>query len=75
MSYMFYNCGGLASIYVGSGWNKDNVYYSSRMFTQCKNLSGGEGTAYDDAYTDKAYARIDGGTANSGYFTDIANKP
>ena len=75
MSYMFYNCGGLASIYVGSGWNKDNVYYSSRMFTQCKNLSGGEGTAYDDAYTDKAYARIDGGTANPGYFTDIADKP
>lgn len=75
MSHMFHNCGGLASIYVGSGWNKDNVYYSSRMFTQCKNLSGGEGTAYDDAYTDKAYARIDGGTANPGYFTDIADKP
>ena len=75
MSYMFYNCGGLASIYVGSGLNKDNVYYSSRMFTLCKNLSGGEGTAYDDAYTDKAYARIDGGTANPGYFTDIADKP
>ena len=75
MSYMFYNCGGLASIYAGSGWNKDNVYYSSRMFTLCKNLSGREGTAYDDAYTDKAYARIDGGTANPGYFTDIADKP
>ena len=75
MSYMFYNCGGLASIYVGSGWNKDNVYYSSRMFTLCKNLSGGKGTAYNDAYTDKAYARIDGGAANPGYFTDIADKP
>ena len=62
-------------IYAGSGWNKDNVYYSSRMFTLCKNLSGREGTAYDDAYTDKAYARIDGGTANPGYFTDIADKP
>ena len=75
MSYMFYNCGGLASIYVGSGWNTDKVYYSSKMFTQCKNLSGGKGTAYNDAYTDKAYARIDGGTANPGYFTDIADKP
>ena len=75
MSQMFQNCGGLASIYVGSGWNTDNVYYSSRMFTLCKNLSGGAGTAYDNAHTDKAYARIDGGTANPGYFTDIADKP
>lgn len=75
MSHMFYNCGGLVSIYAGSGWNTDNVSYSSRMFMLCKNLSGGKGTAYNDAYTDKAYARIDGGTANPGYFTDIADKP
>ena len=75
MGYMFYNCGGLASIYVGSGWNKDKVYYSSRMFTLCENLSGGKGTVYNGAYTDKAYAHIDGGTANPGYFTDIADKP
>ncbi len=75
MSYMFYNCGGLVSIYAGSGWNTDEVSSSGKMFTLCKNLSGGEGTAYDDAYTDKAYARIDGGTANPGYFTDIADKP
>ena len=75
MSHMFYNCDGLVSIYAGSGWNTDNVSYSSRMFMLCKNLSGGKGTAYNDAYTDKAYARIDGGTANPGYFTDIADKP
>ena len=75
MSHMFHNCGGLVSIYVGSGWNTDEVSSSGKMFTLCKNLSGGEGTAYDDAYTDKAYARIDGGTANPGYFTDIADKP
>ena len=74
MSYMFHNCGGLVSIYAGSGWNTDEVSSSGKMFTLCKNLSGGEGTAYDDAYTDKAYARIDGGTANPGYFTDIADK-
>ena len=75
MSHMFHNCGGLVSIYVGSGWNTDEVSSSGKMFTLCKNLSGGEGTAHDDAYTDKAYARIDGGTANPGYFTDIADKP
>ena len=27
------------------------------------------GTAYDENHTDKAYARIDGGTSNPGYFT------
>ena len=26
-------------------------------------------------HTDKAYARIDGGAENPGYFTDIADKP
>ena len=75
MSHMFYNCGRLVSVYVGSGWNTDNVSSSGNMFTLCKNLSGGKGTAFNDAYTDKAYARIDGGTANPGYFTDIADKP
>lgn len=75
MSSMFYNCGGLVSIYAGSGWNTDNVTYSVGMFTLCENLSGGKGTVYNGAYTDKAYAHIDGGTANPGYFTDIADKP
>lgn len=75
MSSMFHNCGKLVSIYAGRGWNTDNVNYSSRMFTLCENLSGGKGTVYNGAYTDKAYAHIDGGTANPGYFTDIADKP
>ena len=75
MSHMFYNCVGLSSIYAGSGWNTDNVSYSGKMFTLCKNLSGGQGTSYDGAHTDKAYARIDGGLANPGYFTDAADKP
>ena len=75
MNNMVYNCGRLVSVYAGSGWNTDNVSSSDKMFTQCKNILGGEGTAYDDANTDKAYARIDGGTANPGYFTDIADKP
>lgn len=74
MSHMFFDCGGLVSIYVGSGWNTDNVSSSGNMFTICKNLSEGEGTSYDGAHTDKAYARIDGGAANPGYFTDIADK-
>lgn len=75
MNSMFYNCSGLVSVYVGSGWNTDKVTSSGNMFLQCKNLSGGEGTSYDAAHTDKTYARIDGGAANPGYFTDIADKP
>ena len=30
---------------------------------------GGAGTSFDGSHTDYAYARIDGGTANPGYFT------
>lgn len=75
MSHMFFNCGKLASVYVGSGWNTDNASISGNMFLQCKKLTGGKGTSYDDGHTDKSYARIDGGTENPGYFTDIADKP
>ena len=75
MSHMFLSCGRLVSVYVGSGWNTDNVSSSGKMFEQCKKLKGGQGTSYDDEHTDKVYARIDGGAANPGYFTDIADKP
>lgn len=75
MSHMFLSCGRLVSIYVGSGWNTDNASSSGKMFEQCKKLKGGKGTSYDSAHTDKAYARIDGGAENPGYFTDIADKP
>lgn len=75
MGHMFFNCGNLVSIYAGSGWNTDNVTYSAGMFQLCKKLSGGQGTSYDSVHMDKAYARIDGGTENPGYFTDIADKP
>lgn len=75
ISHMFFSCDRLVSVYVGSGWNTDNASSSGMMFTLCANLSGGKGTVYDEVHTDKAYARIDGGAANPGYFTDIADKP
>ena len=74
MSHMFLSCGRLVSVYVGSGWNTDNVSSSGKMFEQCKKLKGGQGTSYDAEYTDKVYARIDGGAENPGYFT-AAEKP
>jgi hypothetical protein len=41
------------------------------MFTDCVNLVGGAGTAYDSNHIDYTYAHIDGGTSNPGYFTDV----
>lgn len=39
------------------------------MFKNCESLVGGAGTKCDSGHTDKAYARIDGGTSAPGYFT------
>ena len=40
------------------------------MFFNCTSLVGGQGTTYDANHIDKAYAHIDGGPSNPGYFTD-----
>ena len=71
MSQMFLYCGDLVTIYVGDGWSTAAVTSDGNMFYGCTNLVGGQGTTYDDSHVDKAYARIDGGPSNPGYFTDI----
>ena len=45
------------------------------MFNECPNLVGGMGTTYDPTFIDATAARIDGGSENPGYFTDIKDKP
>ena len=75
MSYMFYNFTNLKTIYVSNKFNTDKVTDSTNMFSGCTNLVGGAGTKYNSSYVDKTYARIDGGTSNPGYFTNIADKP
>ena len=75
MSYMFYDFTNLKTIYVSNKFNTDKVTSSTNMFSGCTNLVGGAGTKYNSSYVDKKYARIDGGTSNPGYFTDIADKP
>ena len=75
MSYMFYDFTNLKTIYVSNKFNTDKVTDSTNMFSGCTNLVGGAGTKYNSSYVDKKYARIDGGTSNPGYFTDIADKP
>jgi len=69
MNFMFYYCDELRTIYVGDGWSTAAVANSSNMFKNCTSLVGGMGTTYNASHIDKAYAHIDGGTSNPGYFT------
>ena len=69
MRYMFAGGLNLQTIYVGNDWSTAAVTESSDMFTNCFNLVGGKGTTYDANHIDKAYAHIDGGPSNPGYFT------
>ena len=69
MRWMFYGSNNLRTIYVGNGWSTAAVTSSNYMFNGCTSLVGGQGTTYDSSHTDKAYARIDGGPSNPGYFT------
>ncbi len=75
MNYMFYNSTNLKTIYVSDKFKTDKVTDSTGMFYNCTKLIGGAGTKYNSSYVDKTYARIDGGTSNPGYFTDVAVKP
>ena len=74
MDEMFADAQNLKTIYISDKFNTDNVTTSTNMFNGCTNLVGGAGTKYNSSYVDKTYARIDGGTSNPGYFTDIADK-
>ena len=75
MSNMFNKATNLKTIYVSNKFNTDKVTDSTEMFYSCTNLVGGAGTKYNSSYVDKTYARIDGGTSNPGYFTDVTDKP
>ena len=70
MRAMFDGCTNLTTIYAGSGWTTDAVTMSNNMFGNCISLVGGQGTTYSSSHVDKAYAHIDGGTSNPGYFTE-----
>jgi hypothetical protein len=66
---MFDGCLKLKTIFVGAGWNMDNVTTSNQMFRDCSALVGGKGTAYDANKTNKEYAIIDGTGGKLGYLT------
>ena len=69
MEGMFVGNSQLQTIYVGDGWSTAAVMNSTDMFFGCPRLVGGQGTAYDEDHVDAAYAHIDGGPDNPGYFT------
>ena len=59
MSRMFTSMSRLKTIYVGDGWNTNNVNESTYMFLNSPSIIGGNGTIYDTGKLDKEYARID----------------
>ena len=69
MEYLFARCNELGTIFVGDNWSTESVTASGRMFESCYNLVGGKGTDFSSNNITAAFARIDGGTENPGYFT------
>ena len=68
MDGMFYNCMILENILVGEGWKVSNETESEGMFTNCVNLTGGNGTKCD-GIVDATRAVIDGKDDTPGYLT------
>ncbi len=69
MEMMFSSCNELGTIFVGDNWSTESVTASGCMFESCYNLVGGKGTDFGSNNITAAFARIDGGTENPGYFT------
>ena len=62
MSYMFYGCSNLKTIYVSGLWTNryESTYVNDdNMFTGCSSLVGGNGTAYNSNNTNWRFACID----------------
>lgn len=70
MNRMFRGMTHVQTIYASENFVTDQVTDSFEMFSNCYNLVGEKGTAYDKLHIDKSYAHIDGGVSNPGYFTD-----
>ena len=66
---MFIGCAALKSVYVSDSFSTEKMTDSEGMFQGCYALVGGQRTTYDNAHTNKEYARIDAGTSAPGYFT------
>lgn len=70
MEHLFYNCHELAVVYVGDGWNIDNVVNGNSVFNCCYALMGGKEN-YDNGKTDISFATNN----NNGFMTPESEKP
>lgn len=72
MKSMFATCSSLTKIYVSALWNTEGVSssYGRDMFKDCKQLTGGNGTVYDEFNKGVSYAVIDTPTT-PGYLTKL----
>ena len=70
VSHMFDGCTYLRAIYSKADWSQlSGIKQSEYMFLGCRDLVGGSFTKYNRDNVDKAYAHLDGGKDNPGYFT------
>lgn len=69
MDWMLYGCKNLKTVIVGSTWSTAAVTMSDGMFYNCTSIVGGAGTTYSSSHTNAAYAHIDEGPSNPGYFS------
>ena len=65
---MFRLCSSLKTIYVNNDFEITGDTDSTYMFLDAKNIVGGNGTTYNNSYTNATYARIDT-EETPGYFT------
>lgn len=74
MKSMFANCSSLTKIYVSACWNTKGVSSSNGrdMFKNCTQLTGGNGTVYEEFNRGVSYAVIDS-TGTPGYLTLLSN--
>ena len=71
---MFESCEALKTIYVGDGWNMDNVVNDWWMFVNDFAIRGSKGSGYDYPNYGVEYAHIDGGPNYPGYLSEkVAN--
>lgn len=66
---MFINNKSLRTIWVSDYFVTTSADQTKSMFANCVSLVGGAGTVFDADKATVAYARIDGGPGNPGYFT------
>ncbi len=74
-SQVFSDCRNLITIIVTDKFDLSGATVYDGIFTGCTSLVGGKNTTWDESNpTDKTYAKIDGGTSDPGYFTQVYAK-